>query len=101
MSHDPNGRIDRQTAERLLRGEPVGLGGLASLIAAAGEPVSPGPLPGEQQALAAFQRAEATRAPRPRRRINSSARSSCLALKCGKALRSASLCRSRLTVEIS
>lgn len=69
MSHDPNGRIDRETAERLLRGEPVGPSGLACLLAAAGEPVSPGPLPGEQQALAAFHRAEATRAPRPRRRI--------------------------------
>ena len=69
MSHDPNGRIDRDLAERLLRGDPVGPDGLADLLAAAGAPVSTGPLPGEEQALAAFQRGGATPASRPRRRI--------------------------------
>jgi hypothetical protein len=69
MSHEPDGRIDRETAERMLRGDPVGPRGLASLLASAASPVSPGPLPGEREALAAFHRAEASRAPRPRRRI--------------------------------
>ncbi len=69
MSHDPDGRIDRETAERMLRGDLVGPRGLASLLASAAAPVPPGPLPGEREALAAFHRAEATRAPRPRRRI--------------------------------
>lgn len=69
MSHDPDGRIDRETAEHLLRGDLVGPSGLASLLAAAAAPVTPGPLPGEREALAGFHRGAATRAPRPRRRI--------------------------------
>ncbi|GJF34566.1 hypothetical protein KNE206_72660 [Kitasatospora sp. NE20-6] len=73
MSKNRSRRIDRDTAEQLLGGGPVGpeagadsLTGhaaLAGLLAAVAAPAAGGVLPGEEQAVAAFR--EARRSPEP------------------------------------
>jgi hypothetical protein len=56
MSAQPSGRIDRFTAERLLRREPVdGQDALADLLSAAAVPARDGELAGEPAAVAAFR----------------------------------------------
>ncbi|SMD27496.1 hypothetical protein [Kibdelosporangium aridum] len=73
MSVHRSRRIDRQTAERLLRGGHVraqagGSDALSDLLAAASAPPREGELAGEQAALAAFRAARLASVPRPRRR---------------------------------
>ncbi|WP_405012654.1 hypothetical protein [Kitasatospora sp. NBC_01539] len=73
MSKNRSRRIDRDTAEQLLGGGPVGAeagadsltghAALAGLLAAAAAPAAGGVLPGEEQAVAAFR--EARRSPEP------------------------------------
>jgi hypothetical protein len=64
-------RIDRATAEQLLRrgsaGPPVGPDPLVHLLAAAAAPVQPGELAGEQVTMAAFRAAHLTPVPQLRR----------------------------------
>jgi hypothetical protein len=62
-------RINRQAAERLLRGEPVGgSGSLRELLVAATAPPRAGELSGEQAAMAAFRAAHLAHAHPQRRR---------------------------------
>ncbi|RSM56763.1 hypothetical protein DMH04_56720 [Kibdelosporangium aridum] len=73
MSVHRSRRIDRRTAEQLLRGEPVreqaaGSDALSGLFAAASAPARAGELAGEQAALAAFRAARLASVPRLRRR---------------------------------
>jgi hypothetical protein len=71
MSTQPPRRINQDTAEQLLAGDPAALhrvGGLAVPLRAARGPVHPDELAGEQAALAAFQAAaDLTPVPQPRR----------------------------------
>ncbi|GAA4575842.1 hypothetical protein [Planotetraspora kaengkrachanensis] len=57
MSTHRSHRIDRFTAERLLRGEPAGPDRLAELLAAAAAPAEYGVQAGEEAAVAAFREA--------------------------------------------
>ena len=66
-THRPH-RIDRFTAERLLRGEVAGPHELAELLAAAAAPAQPDELAGEEAAVTAFREAHLIPASRPRRR---------------------------------
>lgn len=63
-------RIDRDTAERLLRGEPAGPERLAELLAAASSGLGTEPLTGEEAAVTAFRAARPAeaRTVRPSRR---------------------------------
>ncbi len=65
-------RLDRDTAERLLRGRPTGAAAasdaLADLLMAAAAPARDHELAGEEEALAAFRVARLTPATQPRRR---------------------------------
>lgn len=65
--NDP--RLDADTAERMLRGEPTGPPGLAELLAAASSGRTAPDPNGEEAAVAAFR--ETRPAPRPRRRTAS------------------------------
>ncbi|BCJ58352.1 hypothetical protein Jiend_17740 [Micromonospora endophytica] len=71
MNNPPPRSMDRDTAERLLDGDPVALsraGRLAVPLRAARGPIRPDELAGEQAALAAFvAAADLTRRPAPRR----------------------------------
>lgn len=72
MSAHRSRRIDRRTAEHLLRGEPVraqaaGSDAVRDLLAAASAPARTGELAREQAALAAFRAAHLTSVPQPRR----------------------------------
>lgn len=68
MSANRSRRIDRHTAERLLRGEPDGAPeALSGLLAAASAPPRDGELAGEQAALAAFRTARLRPVPQSRR----------------------------------
>jgi hypothetical protein len=65
-------RVDRRTAEQLLRGAPdpehgAGPDALSTLLAAASAPARAEELAGEQAALAAFRAARLADAPQPRR----------------------------------
>lgn len=65
-------RVDRRTAEQLLRGAPdpehgAGTDALSTLLAAASAPARADELAGEQAALAAFRAARLADAPQPRR----------------------------------
>ncbi|MBP2329173.1 hypothetical protein JOF56_009558 [Kibdelosporangium banguiense] len=73
MSAHRSRRIDRHTAEHLLRGEPVraraaGSDALRELLAAASAPAQEGELAGEQAVLAAFRAARLASVPQLRRR---------------------------------
>lgn len=73
MSANRPRRIDRRTAELLLRGTPVdrrgdGTDAVADLLAAAAAPVREGELAGQPAALAAFRSARLGPVPQPRRR---------------------------------
>jgi hypothetical protein len=68
MSTHRSNRIDRFTAERLLRGETAGPDQLAKLLAAAAAPAERGELAGEEAAVAAFREARLIPALQPRRR---------------------------------
>ncbi|SFW75301.1 hypothetical protein [Amycolatopsis australiensis] len=67
MSKHEGRRLDRHTAEQLLRGAPADVpGALAGLLAAAAAPPRDGELGGEPAAVAAFlEAARHTHAPRP------------------------------------
>lgn len=68
MSSHRTRRIDRGTAEQLLRGAPANLDGpLVDLLAAAAAPAHASELAGEQTALAAYRQARLTPAAEPRR----------------------------------
>lgn len=73
MSTNGPRRIDRHTAEQLLRGTPVagradGAAAVADLLAAAAAPAREDELAGEPAALAAFRSARPGPVPQPRRR---------------------------------
>ncbi|MFD0731556.1 hypothetical protein [Planotetraspora mira] len=68
MSTHRSHRIDRFTAERLLRGETAGPDQLAKLLAAAAAPAERGELAGEEAAVAAFREAHLVPALQPRKR---------------------------------
>ncbi|HEX3588155.1 MAG TPA: hypothetical protein VHV74_00890 [Pseudonocardiaceae bacterium] len=73
MSTNRPRRIDRRTAEQLLRGTPVdrlgdGTDAVADLLAAAAAPVREDELAGQPAALAAFRSARLGPVPQPRRR---------------------------------
>lgn len=65
-THRP--RIDRDTAEQLLRGSATSADPLVTLLAAAAAPPRPDELAGEQKVLAAFHSAHLGPVPQPRRR---------------------------------
>ncbi|MGW4210245.1 hypothetical protein ACWEIJ_19810 [Lentzea sp. NPDC004789] len=68
MSTDRSRRIDRRTAEHLLRGAPVpGHDRVSDLLAAASAPARDRELAGEQVAVAAFRDARLAAAPQRRR----------------------------------
>jgi hypothetical protein len=72
MSTHRSRRIDRRTAEHLLRGAPqreqaAGSDPLSDLLAAAAAPAREGELAGEQAALTAFRTAHLADAPQPQR----------------------------------
>lgn len=67
MSRPRTRRIDRRTAERLLRGEPAGPDALADLLAAAAVTTCDGDLAGEQDAVSAFRAVHLGSTPQPRR----------------------------------
>ncbi|HET6503533.1 MAG TPA: hypothetical protein VFG87_22515 [Amycolatopsis sp.] len=70
MSSNRGRRLDRQSAERILRGDRVtGEPALRALLAAAAAPARDGEQAGEQAAVAAFQAARLTPVPRPRSRL--------------------------------
>ena len=70
-THEGSSRIDRETAERLVRGGPdawrTGHHRLAGLLAAAAAPARPGELAGREAALDAFRAATHDLVPQPRR----------------------------------
>ncbi|WP_236791518.1 hypothetical protein [Amycolatopsis sp. GM8] len=71
MSAHRSRRIDRHTAEQLLRGEPgvrTGPDALSGLLSAAKAPATGGELAGEETAVMAFRAARPGPAPRTRRR---------------------------------
>jgi hypothetical protein len=57
--------LDRDTVERLLRGEPAGPPGLADLLTAASAGLAVDDPAGEEAAVAAFREARSHRSPRP------------------------------------
>jgi outer membrane biosynthesis protein TonB len=60
-----NAGLDRETAERMLRGEPTGPPRLAELLTAASSELATEDLNGERAALAAFHQARSLRSGRP------------------------------------
>lgn len=67
MSAHRSRRIDRRTAEQLLRGQPAQADALSDLLSAAAAPTTAGEFAGEQAALAAFRAAHPTPVLQPRR----------------------------------